>query len=115
MENFVRNKKKASFIKAQLRAFLEDVVSDKHQCTRREFSYAYCLGSAGQERLLTEVDKPIGMTVQYELLERAGYAKEGIALLQGRFGCAVTGCSYLTLLLSVRNECSGIIWALNYN
>lgn len=41
--------------------------------------------------------------------------KEGIALLQGRFGCAVTGCSYLTLLLSVRNECSGIIWALNYN
>lgn len=28
-------------------------------------SYAYCLGSAGQERLLTEVHKPIGMTVQY--------------------------------------------------
>lgn len=69
-----------------------------------------------QERLLTEVDKPIGKTVQYELLEGAGYAKEGIALLQGRFGCAVTGCSYLTLLVSVRNECSGIIRsALNYN
>lgn len=32
-------------------------------------SYAYCLGSAGQERLLTEVDKPIGMTVWCGLLE----------------------------------------------
>lgn len=81
-----------------------------------EFSYAYSLGSAGQGRLLTEADKPIGMTVQYECLEGAGYAKEGIALLQGRFGCAVTGCSYLPLLQSVHNECSGIIRsALNYN
>lgn len=54
--------------------------------------------------MLTEIDKPIGMKVQYELLEGAGYAKEGIALLQGRFGCAVTGCSYLTLLqLSATN------------
>ncbi len=72
----LETRKKRALQKAQLRAFLEDVVSDKqHQCTRREFSYAYCLGSAGQERLLTEVDKPIGMTVQYELLEGAGYAK----------------------------------------
>lgn len=57
---------------------------------RDRVSCAYYLGSAGQERLLTEVDKLIGMTVQYELLEGAGYAKN---LLQGRFGCAVTGCS----------------------
>lgn len=44
------------------------------------FSYANCLGSAGQERLLTEIDNPIGMTVQWELLEGAGYATRAFPL-----------------------------------
>lgn len=83
-----------------------------------EVSYASCLGPAGQERLLTEVDKPIGMTVPYGLLEGRGMRRGGIALHQGRFGCAGTGCSYLNLLLSVRNWLYGIIrvgHVLNYN
>lgn len=76
---------------------------------RGEASYAYCLESAGQHRLQTEVDQPSrnnnGTVIRTEQLEGrqvatgGGVCGGGIALQQGRFGCAVTGCFfYLNLL-----------------